>query len=600
MATAINKYGKKWAAGTHPVEIERYCIRQGGRWKDDKGNEFGAGLKQHFKNLETLLWPDDYQNRWTDWMLELLLTERICVFGGSKDSGKTRRVSKWALMDYWCYPDDTLFLMTSTTSRGLELRVWGDIKSLWDRAHERYPELEGNPVDSKKGIFTDAVDEFSAIRDMRKGIIGIPTMTSDRTYDGSALTEFAGIKQARRRLIGDEMQHISCEYLKVLYSMNSGIFTGAFLGNMIADNGKALDAIAEPMDGWGSMGEIKKTTAWRNKYNGMTLNLVGTDSPNLDPETKNRFPGMMTQQAIDFAAALPGGRDSIEWWSQIMGIRKTGVVSDRVMTIELIKNSGGFKDVIWSIAPTLKIYAIDAGYGGDDCVATYIECGTEVGGIEVMAFKEQKVIPVAISSATTPEDQIANFAKQDCARLGVPDSNVFIEAGMRATLAVSFGRIMSPAINAINFGGTATPRPVSNDLFIFDEKLQQKRLKTCYEHYSKFVTELAFSVRAVVESGQARTFPMLSAEEFQKRKWEYVYGDRYELETKLEYKERTSGKSPNYSDSTMIAVEGARRLGFVIERLKDPNSVVVPEDDWLSKEIDEHRKFRAKTELTYS
>jgi hypothetical protein len=177
---------------------------------------------------------------------------------------------------------------------------------------------------------------------------------------------------------------------------------------------------------------------------------------------------------------------------------------------------------------------------------------------------------------------------------------VYIEAGMRATLAVSFGRILNPSINAINFGGSATDRPVSNDLFIFDEKQQQKRLKKASEHYSKFVTELAFSVRAVVESGQARTFPQPAAEEFQKRKWTFTYGDRYELESKVDYKERNQSKSPNFSDSVMIAVEGARRQGFQIERLKDPNSVEPEQHDWLEEEIMKERKFARKQELNYS
>ena len=155
---------------------------------------------------------------------------------------------------------------------------------------------------------------------MRKGIIGIPTMTTEGSFDGSALTEFAGIKQERRRLIGDEMQYIPVAYLKVLYAMDDGNFKGAFLGNMIADNGKALDRIAEPEAGWGSEGEIKKTTEWRNKYGGVTLNLVGSDSPNLDPETKNKFPGMITQDSIDRVARMPGAKDSVEWWSQILGM----------------------------------------------------------------------------------------------------------------------------------------------------------------------------------------------------------------------------------------------------------------------------------------
>ena len=54
------------------------------------------------------------------------------------------------------------------------------------------------------------------------------------------------------------------------------------------------------------------------------------------------------------------------------------------------------------------------------------------------------------------EDQIATFVKGECMRMKIPDEHVYIEAGMRATLAVSFARIMSPRINAINFGGAAT------------------------------------------------------------------------------------------------------------------------------------------------
>jgi hypothetical protein len=545
------------------------------------------------------LWPEEYHNRWTDWMLKILITERISVFGCCQDSGKTRRVSKFILCDYFCFPDTTLILMTSTTARGLEMRVWGDIKSLWERAKERYPQLEGNPVDAKHGIFTDNLAENARIRDQRKGIIGIPTLTSDAQYDGAALREFAGIKQKRRRLIGDEVQHVPTDYLKVLYAMNSGNFKAAFCGNMVADNGKALDRVAEPEGGWSSLPEIKTSSAWRNKYGGITLNLVGTDSPNLDPDTRNEFPGMINQEAIDRAAAQPGAKDSVEWWSQIMGVRKSGVISERVLTVEMVQAHNGFKEVIWSTAPTLRACGVDAGFGGDECVNTYIECGTEVGGIEVMRFVEQKVIPILVSSPLSAEDQIAEATKKDCAERGIPDANVFIEAGMRATLAVSFGRIMSPAINAINFGGPATQRPVSNELFVFDERTQQRRLKTCYEHYSKFVTELAFTVRMVVECGQARTFPMQAAEEFQKRKTDFVYGDRHEVESKIKYKERNAGKSPNWSDSAMIAVEGARRLGFAIQRMADPDATPTVADDWLEEAIDEHRKRERKRELTY-
>jgi hypothetical protein len=48
----------------------------------------------------------------------------------------------------------------------------------------------------------------------------------------------------------------------------------------------------------------------------------------------------------------------------------------------------------------------------------------------------------------------------------------------------------------------------------------------------------------------------------------------------------------------MIAIEGARRLGFSIHRLKDP-SVNQPDVDWLDEEITAHRKFAQRRELQY-
>lgn len=594
----FEQYGVLWPEKTHPIQIEMECIKHGGRWASPKGAPCGAGLFHHYREMQSMLWPEDDHHRWSDLILQTILDQRLTVVVGARDTGKTRTASKWALCDYWCFPEETLTLMTSTDMRGLELRVWGDIKELFNRARERFPFLLGNVVDAKKGVFTDDLGGDDEARDMRKGIIGVPCIGSTGDFLGMALKNFAGIKQKRRRLAGDELQFIPVEYLKVLDALDKGDFKGVFLGNPIANNGKALDKVSEPVSGWSALGEVTKTKTWPNKYGGVTINLVGTDSPNFDTATNNQFPYLIDESDANKVAARPGGKKSIEWWSLIMGVRKAGVVSDRVLDMDLLDSCGAFKDCIWSSEPTLRIYGVDAGYGGDTCVASYIECGVEVGGQNVIKFGEQEVVPVEIGTAISTEDQIANFCKTRCAILGVPDSNVFIEAGMRATLAVSFSRIMSAAINAINFGGPATQRPVSNDLFVFDEKTQERRLKTCYEHYSKFVTELAFSVRALVESRQARNFPRQAAEEFEKRAWSFVYGDRYELETKDKYKLRNSGESPNFSDSEMIAVEGARRLGFVIERMPDSNQLK-PEDDWLERELRVERQQMKKRELQY-
>lgn len=597
MPQKIERYGMLWPANANPLKIEFECIRRGGIWGEQ--GECGAGLLHHFKAAMSLCWPEDDHHRWSDLILTEMNKNRITVIGGSRDSSKTRTVSKRTLIDYWCFPEETLTLMTSTNIRGLELRVWGDIKSLHDRAKERFEWLAGNVVDSKHGVFTDNVSDGDLVRDMRKGILCVPCLGSQGEYMGEALKDFAGIKQKRRRLIGDEMQFIPSEYLKVLDSLDKGDFKAAFLGNMIADNGKALDKVAEPVGGWDSLGEITKTTTWNNKYNGITINLVGIDSPNFDPATKNKYPYLIDESDVDRVSKRPGGRDSIEWWSQIMGVRKAGAVSNRVLTVAEIKEYGGFeKDCVWMDVERTKVYAIDAGFGGDSCVRTWLEFGKDINGGEIIRFGDQRVIPILLSSGLTPEKQIARFAKGDCETLGIPSNHVFFDAGMYATLAVEMAREMSPEVNAVNFGGTATQRPVSNDTFLFDEKVGERRLKTWYEHVSKFVTELWFVVRLIAQCRQAINFPREAAEEFGRREWRYVYGDRYEIESKDDYKLRWGGESPNNADSLVIAVEGARRLGFTIKQLEQTENK--SEVDYFEKEATEWEDAIQSKLLTHS
>jgi hypothetical protein len=170
---------------------------------------------------------------------------------------------------------------------------------------------------------------------------------------------------------------------------------------------------------------------------------------------------------------------------------------------------------------------------------------------------------------------------------------------MYATLAVEMGREMSSEPNAVNFGGTATDRPVGNDTMIFDQKTQSRRLKTWREHVNKFVTELHFVVRLLAQCRQLRKFPREAADEFGRREWNYVYDDRYELETKDKYKLRNGGESPNYADSLVIGCEGARRLGFTIENTTDHNSSPKVEDDYLQKELDRYSRERKTRSLSY-
>lgn len=599
MPDLIFKYNVWWPEGASALEIERECIRQGGRWTV-KGKERGAGLFEHFKAFFDLCWPEDHHNRWSDLILSNLVTNRLTVVAGPKNSQKTRTGAKWALTKYWASPSDTQVLLTSTDRRGLQQRILGDIKSLFERARRIHSQLEGNFVEAHDAIFTDALSTGEGTRDWRRGIIGVPILSSTGDFQGLAIKNFAGIKQEHRVLLADEIQFVPVEYLKVLDSLDDGDFAACMLLNPIAGNGKAGDRVSEPIHGWGSIGEVTKTTTWKNKYGGVTVQLVGTDSPNFDIPLVHYYKNLIDRKMADAVASRPGGKDSREWWSLIMGVRKSGVLDYRVLTVELVESNHGFDDCKWEMEPEIKVIGIDAGFGGDPCILTWAMCGKEVGKGQVMRFGDQEEIPIVISPALTPEKQIALYVKKRCDELGVAPEGVFAECGMRATLMQEMALIVGVGVNAVNAGGPATQRPVHNEFYIDDEKTGQKRLKTCYEHYSKFVTELSFTVRELVIGGQARKFPIGAAEEFEQRESRDVYNNRIELETKREYKERMGAGSPNLSDSAAITVEGARRMGFVLERVSDGTGQgKAPERDWLGDAADEQEKLESERELIY-
>lgn len=591
------KYEMSWNDDVDPLEIEFSMIRAGGYITDVNGKH-GHGLFYHYRQAQIEIWGDNIDHhRWSDLILEEVLKNRITCIVGSKDCGKTHCMARYALTDYYCYPEETMTLMSSTHGQGLQFRIFGEIKKYHEMAKEKRPHLAGNIVESKYGVFTDRLEFGGTIRDMRKGIICVACGKGDEDSMDS-LTKFAGAKQKRRRLIGDELSMMPLSYMNVLANLDKGDFKGIFGGNPLGQ-GDPLDRWSEPECGWSNLPEPTVTTTWDNKLGGRTVNLVGTDSPNFNPPCPKPYPYVYLLDPDDeLNTRKRYGDDSMQYWSQIKGIRKSGLMAHRILTMEICKKFGAFDPCLWAGTPRTRVYSLDAAFGGDRAVGGAIEFGTDVNGREVIKSLQPRSIPISVSSQQTPEEQLAAAVMSDCLALSIPPQNVFFDAGMRATLATAIARIFSTLCNSVNFGGPATDRPVSVDDFVFDEKTKQRRLKKCSEAYSKFTTELAWSCRMVVEARQMREIPEEVVREFELREWCTVSGDRIELETKAETRKRM-GKSPDMADWMGIAVEGARRLGFTIEGLKESTSEDEKNKDWLEQALSKFKRFVRKNELTY-
>ena len=588
----LERYGCRWPDNASDLEIEMACVRKGGSW--DNGSK-GAGLFHHYEAIRRLLWPELKSHRWHTLCLENHLANRFNVLAGPGSSGKTHEAAWTFLVDYLCHPDTTLLMVSSTDIRGLRLRVWGEIVHLWNLAKERYDWLPGHLIDSKLAITTDDLEEDRA-RDLRKGIIGIPCIQNGKFV---GLGKYVGIKAPRMRLIGDEGQFMGAVFLSAFANLNQNPdFRADILGNF-TDPLDVLGKAAEPIDGWSAHISPGKTTVWKSRFMGATVvNLIGTDSPNMDVPAGQPapFPFLTTREKIE-TIRLTFGEDSIEYRSQCVGDMKTGLLDYRVLSRDLCRQFRALEGVTWRGSPLTRIYALDAAYGGDRCVGGWIEFGLDLDGQTILNIHPPRIIPVR-GPGREPEDVIADAVKADCESMGIPPENMFHDATGRGSLGTALARAWSAQTNPVEFGGRATARPVSLDIYILDPVTRARRLKRCDEHYHKFVTELWYSIRYAVEAAQVRNLPEDVMEEMCMRKWVMTNNNLRCLETKDEMKLRT-GRSPDLGDWLAIAVEGARRRGFQIKKLASAESES-RSYEFLDEYLRQQERLRSAKQLNYT
>jgi len=596
-------YGMEWADGYSDLKIEMEFVRAGGHISGKSGKRYGEGLYHHMRRMFTLIWPTDDHHRWSDLALQRKVENDLLVLCGSSDSGKTMFIARWVLCDWWAHSNNTLWMVSSTELRGAELRIWGKIKELFNRGRELHRWLPGTVLESKTAITTEQIDdEGESGRLLTKGIIFIPCISGGSWVGLGRMIGVKSTKDGRLGHAGDEVSVMSASFLDA-YSNWYGKenFQGLLTGNP-TDLEDPLCKAAEPIDGWENWADTGKTQEWKSKFYGAhVIAFDGRDSPNFDfPESEPTHYKYLIGRKKLKAVAAKEGEDSPLYWMQCVGKPRPGAEKLKVITRQLCEQGGAYEDVVWEGSETTDVVSLDAAYGGvggDRCVLMRIRFGKDVEGASVIECYPPVIVPVsAKKTLEIPEDQIARFCMNWCNGFAIGPKSFFFDG--RSTLAVSFARIWSPEVNVVDFGGPATKRPVSLDEFVWDGDTDTRRLKRCDEHYSKFVTELWFSTRYLILGKQLRNLPREVAEEGWKRQWRYTKGSppRIEVETKAEMKERT-GRSPDFYDSLVIAVEGARRLGFQIETLKEDAAKVIQDEDWIERELEKHKRSFAASEL---
>jgi hypothetical protein len=589
----VERYGLFWEELVHPVELEMEMIRNGGRWKTRQGKEVGEGLFFHFKRLQQLLDPEKDWHRWNELILKSFIENRFIALIGSASSGKTREAADFARMNYYVWFDQITVILTSTERDRLEERVWGEIKKGHKKAKAIYPLLPGHLIESRQRLITDLKTAENEGRDVRNGMVGIPTKKGS-TYVG--ISAFSGLKNKRVMLIGDELQFMNVSYIDSISNLNKNTeFKCIGIGNP-KDISDALGKLAEPaaeIGGWDSgIDQSGGTKTWKTRFNnGIAVQLVGTDSPNMDvPEdVPPPYPYLITREAIASDIAFYG-LDSIQYTMQNAGRFPRGEGSRRVITRQMCGKFHAMESPVWKDETRTRIGGVDAAYtglGGDRTIFSEIQFGPDPNGKIILALITTMLVPVTSDNPEMPEHQIATFVMNECKTRNIPPENLFFDSSGRGSLALTFGQVWSPNVVGIEFGGKPSERPVS----------AQITTKAC-DYYSKKVSELWFNVRHVIMAGQFRGMTEEVMQEGIYKEWGTVGANKTEVETKKDTKLK-SGRSTDLFDSLICAVEGARQRGFVIANTASKVSTKLTND---FKERIEARltRLRKSWELTYS
>lgn len=518
---SIQKYDILWDADQYadPFEIEKEMVRRGGQWKSKRGTVFGKGLFYHHKAAMSILWPEDDWHRWADLFLQNIVSHTCIGAVGPASCNKTFMAAKWTLTDYWFFPNETLSVVSSTDARGLELRVWGKIKEFYNRGQDYrekngFDPLPGQVLESFHCITTDTIDEDKKgkrARTLNKGIICIPCMSNNQ-YVG--IGKYAGVKQKRIRLVGDEFQLMGPSHLDAYGNyMQAPGFKGIALGNISMEPTDCLKRFCEPKGGWDNFPEPTKTAVWENKWHdGVTINFVGTDSPNFDyPEDQPvRYPYMVNRVGMMKVLAF-WEKESFQFNRDCLGVYRAGMVSKRFWSEDFCRSHRAHDLAIWDSAERTKLASLDAAYGGiggDRCVFRHGEFGLSHEGKDVLRVERPEIVPVSFRHSKEfgdAEEQIAAWCFRRMMELGIPFNQLYYDSTGRGALGASFAKLMGTTPpSPVEFGGKPTQRPVRHDYFVIDEVTNERRLKRCDEQYLDMVSELWFSVKHLVHAEQMR------------------------------------------------------------------------------------------------
>lgn len=535
----------------------------------------GPGRYEHLRTLCELLWmrPGKEAFKWNPWLetqLEAFCSDnREVLLTGPNSAGKTFGSALYLLNQFYCSPTDTRVSIASTTRDGLKGRIWADFRKL----HLAAQELIGI---GKVGHLVDSDLAIQSVRgDGRHGVFGVSIVQGE---EKKALGRLIGFHTPRSFVAVDELTDVNWSIITSLTSFFTAKRRAQFIGTGNASfffdsHGR----MCEPEDGWNSV--TVNSDSWKTKRGGLCIHFNAMKSPNVLAR-KIIYDFLPTQADID-DTIKKYGENSPEMYRFRYGFWCPEGITRTVLNNSIIAKFQAMVRAAWKQnAKMLQWAALDPAFeGGDRCVLRFGWTGINDAGIETLelAYREDgepDIIYVKTDVSLKDTDgklvpihyQIARRVKAECEMRGIQPNRFGMDTtGEGGGLASIISEEWGHDFVQVEFGGKASDMVVSE----INSKLRR-------DEYKNRVAELWHSFRTSVMLGQIRGLDPDTALEFCSR--QFTVEAKIVLETKVEMKARSGGRSPDLADAAVILLNTVQRRGGLGMALS--NTAARKQKDW--------------------
>lgn len=545
------------------VMIEREILRKYDIVSKLPGNEV-MPWEEHFRLFVThVLGRQDWDHKWhwnpySEKILRHIREEKLLAVSGHASSGKSAFFSMYAICLFWIFPESTKVLVTSTSLKDSRNRVWGEIERMWNESVRYFtslyaflklpPILPGKLVHSAGKI--TGIDAQGKTNDL----VGIALLAGGEGSDGAST--LIGFKSPNLLLLADELPMLTHQ----LYAATSNLMSNSGF-KMVASGNFAscfdpMGVFSEPVDGWASITE--DDYEWRTKNGGLCIRFDGSRSPNL-LAGKVLYPGLLAQTEYDDIVARnpvrsPGYYRMIKSFPCPVGAT-SALYSEPEFNANLCQHTVNQ----WLDKPH-KLAFLDPAFskGGDAAAASFGLLGVaQMNGVNKLVLEKTETIDLmqrvnARHQTKDVNQQLAELYVEECVKRGVAVEDRGVDAtGGGDPFASLLATIQGHGGQLVSFSGAASDAVVS----AIDKRKGNER-------FANKVSELWGIGREFVAAGQIRgldpeTMRQLCMRTFMEGTGKA--GKRLLVESKVDMKKRTDGRSPDRADSWVGLIEVARR-----------------------------------------